>query len=830
MTGALAALLIALAAPALSEAPALSRGLVGWWRFDEGAGVTARDASGKGNHGTLVNGADWTEGHLTGHAVALDGEDDHVVLPDMGTVEAYPFSFVAWIRTSSTEDQEMTAVIQEDNRRSSQRVQLYLSRRGEPKWNVRNGAEAEVVHPVDVRDGSWHFLAGVSHAADRHELYVDGSPARKSSAAVTPPAVNSATIGNWVGNRRHPKWFEGAIDDVCVYDRALSPEEIRELLGELPEHRLTVRGGAGSGAYVVGSEVMVQAGRPPAGKVFAGWEGDTATLAAPRAFSTTFVMPSREATLIANYQDCAEVLYNGIRLPEQWPPRMRKLPDGPTTPPYLVHPPEVIPIDVGRQLFVDDFLVEETDLGRTYHRPEFYEGNPVLTPGKPWEWVGKGPMAIPHSGGVCFDPADDLFKMWYITGYQEGVGLVTSADGLHWERPVFDHVQPGTNLVYDKRSRASTVWLDLETEDPEHRYVMFSSRPGVVWFSRDGVHWGESIKAAGPMSDRTTLFWNPFRKIWVYSVKTAYQGKRARRYWETPELVGDPRSTWAEAEDPSLWVGADSADPARADMPLECQLYDLDCVAYESILLGTFIIWRGDYRFNAKTEEAQRQQELGRPKQNSACIGFSRDGFHWHRPDRRVFLPKSDDPGAWNWGNSQTAAQSPLVVGDKLYFYVAGRRGLQFPGNEYQDAGGTTGVAFLRRDGFASMDAGPEGGTLTTRPLIFRGKHLFVNVDNPEGTLRVEVCDADGQPVPAFAMGDCVPVSTDSTLHQVTWRDAQDLSPLSGKPVRIRFHLTSGRLYAFWVTPDPLGASYGYVGGGGPGFTTNRDTIGARGL
>ena len=62
-------------------------------------------------------------------------------------------------------------------------------------------------------------------------------------------------------------------------------------------------------------------------------------------------------------------------------------------------------------------------------------------------------------------------------------------------------------------------------------------------------------------------------------------------------------------------------------------------------------------------------------------------------------------------------------------------------------AGGATGVAILRRDGFASMDAGEEAGTLTTRPLTFRGKYLFVNADAPQGELRAEVLDETGRPI-----------------------------------------------------------------------------------
>ena len=61
----------------------------------------------------------------------------------------------------------------------------------------------------------------------------------------------------------------------------------------------------------------------------------------------------------------------------------------------------------------------------------------------------------------------------------------------------------------------------------------------------------------------------------------------------------------------------------------------------------------------------------------------------------------------------------------------------------------------------------------------------------------------------------------------MNWDGAQDLSDLAGKPVRFRFHLSNGDLYAFWVSPDTSGASYGYVAAGGPGFSGAMDTVGA---
>ena len=70
---------------------------------------------------------------------------------------------------------------------------------------------------------------------------------------------------------------------------------------------------------------------------------------------------------LAGGAGAGEVLYNGIELPAEWPPHIVSLPDLPAKPPYLVSPPAVIPIDVGRQLFVDDFLVEQTTMTRRFH-------------------------------------------------------------------------------------------------------------------------------------------------------------------------------------------------------------------------------------------------------------------------------------------------------------------------------------------------------------------------------------------------------------------------------------------------------------------------------
>jgi hypothetical protein len=137
-------------------------------------------------------------------------------------------------------------------------------------------------------------------------------------------------------------------------------------------------------------------------------------------------------------------------------------------------------------------------------------------------------------------------------------------------------------------------------------------------------------------------------------------------------------------------------------------------------------------------------------------------------------------------------------------------------------------LATLRRDGFASMDHPALGsvrriqsstapGTLTTRPVRFTGRHLFVNVNASGGTLRVEVLDRDGRVITPYGTAQCVPIAEDSTRVRVAW--GADLASLAGEPVRFRFHLSAAQLYAFWVSDSPSGSSHGYVAAGGPEFS-----------
>lgn len=506
-----------------------------------------------------------------------------------------------------------------------------------------------------------------------------------------------------------------------------------------------------------------------------------------------------------------ETLYNGIVLPSTWPPR-RPVELDPETPPYLLDPPAVIPIDVGRQLFVDDFLIAGTTLRRTFHQPEYFAGNPVLQPDRPWERRDKDdpdPSAMVFSDGVFWDPAAGVFRMWYMSGYQLSTSCATSADGVHWDKPSFD-VVPGTNIVLNDGRDSSTVWRDPFDPDPAARFKMghYYGNQGMplrLYDSPDGIHW-TFRGSSGVTGDRTTFFYNPFRRRWIYSLRAnlRLQSGRYRTYLEAPRFVAD--AAW-KSDDPVPWVSVDRLDPPGHGMLEQPELYALDCVAYESVLLGLFSIWRGD--------------RSDRPKLNEIFTGFSRDGFHWSRLNRSPFLPLSERPGDWNYGNVQSAGGCCTIVGDRLHFYVSGRAG-----NPGTSGSGrcTTGLATLRRDGFCSMDAPGAGtdigqpGALTTRALRFSGRALFVNADAQGGELRVEVLDRRGRPIEQYSRDAAVPITTDGTRQLVRWRTTEDLGPLRDQIVYFRFLLSHGSLFSFWVSPSPDGRSRGYVAAGGPDF------------
>ncbi len=519
-----------------------------------------------------------------------------------------------------------------------------------------------------------------------------------------------------------------------------------------------------------------------------------------------------------------KILYNGIELPAVWPPaNMNPLSADPMPVPYLKNIPAIIPIDKGRQLFIDDFLIEQTNLKRFYHQAKKHPRNPVFSPTSPHELSTRHQntaAAYLGHGGVFYDSKDKEYKMFYTAGWRGGLALATSRDLLHWERPELG--LSGGNLVLPpgplRAGGDNSIWFDALTSDSTQRYKAIIERlvdgawadnfkernlspTHTLHVSPDGKIWSQGV-TTGRAADYSSIFYNPYRNVWVYSIKQNTPRGRARYYAESSHFLKG--AGW---ENMVFWTNADKLDAPDQQVGDSAQLYSLNAIAYESILLGEFYIHLGPK--NSIAEEGKY------PKITELKLGFSRDGFHWSRPERKPFIKATRNEGDWDRAYLHGTTGVCLVVGDELWFPYCGFSGIAPDGSRGMYTGASIGMAILRRDGFASMESGPGKGVLTTRPVTFNGQYLFVNVDCPSGELKVEILDEKNKVIGPFSYKNCESVSVDKTLHAIRWKGADDLAALIGKPVRFRFTLNNGKLYSFWVSPDKTGASYGYLGAGG---------------
>lgn len=222
----------------VSKCPCLREGLDGAWMPELGpSGASLFDWSGLKRHGTIENliSTSWVIGKNPraqgAYALNYNGTDNRIALPDIGTAETYPFSFVAWFKTTST-DTTKALVTQWSSIASANRAQLYSNSDADNLcWNVRSAtAEAEICFSaVSLADDKWHMAIGISRASNDHELYIDNISRGTSATSVTGIAVDSMNIGDWPAVAGYE--YTGNIGAVFIYRRILNAIE-RQLLFE----------------------------------------------------------------------------------------------------------------------------------------------------------------------------------------------------------------------------------------------------------------------------------------------------------------------------------------------------------------------------------------------------------------------------------------------------------------------------------------------------------------------------------------------------------------------------------------------------------------------
>jgi hypothetical protein len=502
-----------------------------------------------------------------------------------------------------------------------------------------------------------------------------------------------------------------------------------------------------------------------------------------------------------------------------------------------------------QHLFIDNWHVfEEHNLQRTYHQPKKFEGNPIMVPEKPWEC----PLIALH-GSVIYDNEEGFFKMWYYSGHN--VCYATSTDGVNWVKPELNvceyYVEDPEKITdyqrlpcWDKAERdkyagknnnnivlhtqpipgdptgldSPTVFKDTKDPDPTRRYKLS------VWINPIGQFMAEPaenykyrMNKANPGAGRY-LFYSPDGLNWTYSGVDGYMyvdhmiGDRTPiMYDETNERfialwkMGRPDSHsytarngrirgWSESKDMREWTDPvevlwlDSFDRDDPD------IYSMSGFNYGDMYIGIMEVF---YR-------TPDRQVL------DLQLTTSHNGRHWDRiADRSTFLPLGED-NDWDTCNHSAASSPPVEVEGELWFYYSGRGHRHDIGsaNAKPENSGGIGIYKLRKDGFASIDAGETEGSFFTKSIEVTGPEMFINANVKEGGyIKVAVHDIQECAKPpkarpsdeaaeGFDISSSIAVNGDSLSHKISWENGSLSSKLANK-IHLKFIMKNVELYSF---------------------------------
>jgi len=197
-------------------------GLVSLWHLSEGTGTTANDSKGT-NHGTIY-GATWVNGKL-GYALDFDGTDDRVDLGSPASLAVTVFTLEAWFKLDAKAVDDFThrSVLARYKSwslvgNSWPSLQAIVSIFDGTSWYIyKSNVETEI--------NKWYHLVAVRTAANDLYIYVNGKrTASYSNAAAPSTATQPVEIGHTPTEAAN--WFDGIIDEVAVYNTALSEETI----------------------------------------------------------------------------------------------------------------------------------------------------------------------------------------------------------------------------------------------------------------------------------------------------------------------------------------------------------------------------------------------------------------------------------------------------------------------------------------------------------------------------------------------------------------------------------------------------------------------------
>ena len=443
-------------------------------------------------------------------------------------------------------------------------------------------------------------------------------------------------------------------------------------------------------------------------------------------------------------------------------------------------------------LFFDDWnLQRRVNLRR-------HIGSPTLVP--------EGTIEDPHvdsaSGypSVLRNPQTQRWRCYYQgkspRAQKRPVALLAeSDDGVHWELPdlsgrldIPGRVCP--HQLFDSDDEWCSVFEDGRAATADERFKALSG--SVVLVSSDGLSWRprQSMRWSSLGADPAYYaFWNQYRNTYVITMRPRVGDRR---------IALSETSDWRSFTEPEWAMQADALDSPCA------LIYGMPVFPYEHIFIGLVWVFHTDPvidvhekyigRF-ADTPSVRPNDEHARVMGKIDCqLAYSLNGWHFQRTLRDPFIANGA-PG--EHGSGCVYPSSMVVDGDTIRIYSIASRGehaLVLADTENRQ--GAILLHTLRRDGFVYLE--PAGGTgeLITRPLVWEGGELQLNVGVPRGQALVQIMDRDGRPIEGYRYEDSLPFTGDSLDWTPRWLQDRKLDTLRDRILRIGVRLSNGRLYA----------------------------------
>jgi hypothetical protein len=215
--------------------PASMSGLVGYWKFDELIGSTSSDFSGYGHHGSWVNGPSATSSCRVGSCIGFNGTTNYVNVPNPSSSTLdfstnTDFSVTFWVKANSFGNTPFIVDKRHSFGGTFAGYTVYLSATGAPILRLGDGVSVnEWAGGGTNATGTWNFYAVSASRAGNATLYTNGTSigGGNISAIGNITTANSLYLGTKDATATNA--LDGLLDEVRIYDRALTSDEVGDL-------------------------------------------------------------------------------------------------------------------------------------------------------------------------------------------------------------------------------------------------------------------------------------------------------------------------------------------------------------------------------------------------------------------------------------------------------------------------------------------------------------------------------------------------------------------------------------------------------------------------